>query len=72
MRSPRWSRSASWCRSVTTVTPTTARTFTRRDPFADTLEDRFELRELALAQRSGTAAPPVNDCWPFSGLSTMP
>jgi len=54
------------------VTPTTARTFTRRDPFADTLEDRFELRELALAQRSGTAAPPVNDCWPFSGLSTMP
>jgi len=46
---------------------------TRRDQFADTLEDMFDFANSpSLNTQVGTAAPPVNDCGPFSGVSTTP
>ena len=46
---------------------------TRRDQFADTLEDMFDFANApSLNTPVGTAAPPANDCGPFSGVSTTP
>jgi phospholipase C len=46
---------------------------TRRDQFADTLEDMFDFANSpSLNTPVGTAAPPANDCGPFSGVSTTP
>jgi len=46
---------------------------TRRDQFADTLEDMFDFENSpSLNTTIGTAAPPVNDCGPFSGVRSTP
>ena len=46
---------------------------TRRDQFADTLEDMFDFENSpSLNTPVGTAAPPVNDCGPTSGVSAAP
>jgi phospholipase C len=46
---------------------------TRRDQFADTLEDMFDFANApSLNTPVGKAAPPVNDCGPTSGVSTTP
>jgi phospholipase C len=46
---------------------------TRRDQFADTLEDMFDFANApSLNTPVGTAAPPVKDCGPTSGVSTTP
>ena len=46
---------------------------TRRDQFADTLEDMFDFENSpSLNTTVGTAAPPANDCGPFSGVSSTP
>jgi len=46
---------------------------TRRDQFADTLQDMFDFENSpSLNTTIGTAAPPVNDCGPFSGVSSTP
>jgi phospholipase C len=46
---------------------------TRRDRFADTLEDMFDFENSpSLNTPVGTVAPPANDCGPFSGASSSP
>ena len=46
---------------------------TRRDQFADTLEDMFDFENSpSLNTTVGTAAPPTNDCGPFSGVNSTP
>jgi phospholipase C len=46
---------------------------TRRDQFADTLEDMFDFENSpSLNTPVSTAAPPANDCGPFSGVSSTP
>lgn len=46
---------------------------TRRDQFADTLEDMFDFENAPSLNTSvGKAAPPANDCGPTSGASTTP
>jgi phospholipase C len=46
---------------------------TRRDQFADTLEDMFDFENSpSLNTAIGTAAPPINDCGPFSGVNSTP
>jgi phospholipase C len=46
---------------------------TRRDQFADTLEDMFDFENSpSLNTNVITAAPPVNDCGPFSGVNSTP
>lgn len=46
---------------------------TRRDQFADTLEDMFDFETSpSLNTKIGAAAPPANDCGPFSGVSSTP
>jgi phospholipase C len=46
---------------------------TRRDQFADTLEDMFDFENSpSLNIPVSTAAPPANDCGPFSGVSSTP
>jgi phospholipase C len=44
---------------------------TRRDQFANTLEDMFDFENSpSLNTKVGTAAPPSDDCGPFSGANT--
>jgi phospholipase C len=46
---------------------------TRRDQFADTLEDMFDFENSPSRNTTvGTAAPPTNDCGPFSGVNATP
>jgi phospholipase C len=46
---------------------------TRRDQFADTLEDMFDFENAPSLNTSvSKAAPPANDCGPFSGVSSTP
>ena len=46
---------------------------THRDQFADTLEDMFDFENSPSRNTTvGTAAPPVNDCGPFSGVNSTP
>jgi hypothetical protein len=46
---------------------------TRRDQFANTLEDMFDFESSpSLNTTVGTAALPINDCGPFSGVNSTP
>jgi hypothetical protein len=48
---------------------------TRRDQFADTLEDMFDFEKSpSLNTIIGTALPPppISDCGPFAGVSSTP
>ena len=46
---------------------------TRRDQFADTLEDMFDFENSpSLNTTVGMATPPANDCGPFSGTNPTP
>jgi len=46
---------------------------TRRDQFADTLEDMFDFENSpSLNTTIGAAGPPANDCGPFAGVSSTP
>jgi phospholipase C len=46
---------------------------TGRDQFANTLEDMFDFKNApSLNTTIGTAAPPINDCGPFSGVNPSP
>jgi len=46
---------------------------TRRDQFADRLEDMFDFANSpSLNTPIGTAGPPANDCGPFAGVSATP
>src|SRR5262249_17191666 len=46
---------------------------TRRDQFADTLEDMFDFENSpSLNTTIGTAAPPTNHFGPFSGVNSTP
>jgi phospholipase C len=46
---------------------------TRRDQFANTLEDMFDFENSpSLNTTVGTAAPPINDCGPFAGANPSP
>jgi phospholipase C len=46
---------------------------TRRDQFADTLEDMFDFENSpSLNTTIGAAGPPANDCGPFTGASSTP
>jgi hypothetical protein len=46
---------------------------TRRDQFADTLEDMFDFENApSLNTPIGKAAPPADDCGPSSGVSATP
>jgi phospholipase C len=46
---------------------------TRRDQFADTLDDMFDFENSPSLNTSiGTAAPSINDCGPFSGGNATP
>ena len=46
---------------------------TRRDQFADTLEDMFDFENSpSLNTTIGSALPPANDCGPFTGANSTP
>jgi phospholipase C len=46
---------------------------TRRDQFADRLEDMFDFENSpSLNTTIGMAGPPVNDCGPFTGVASTP
>lgn len=46
---------------------------TRRDQFADALEDMFDFENSpSLNTTIGMAGPPANDCGPFTGVSSTP
>ena len=46
---------------------------TRRDQFANALEDMFDFENSpSLNTAVGAALPPTNDCGPFAGVATTP